>query len=282
MFETFAAHEDVGWFSNWFDRCPKAPLISVLSRLADFEWFRGHKKQDFQKTPTRRFQVIPEETYVIWEVYGRKSFTSDYLLDVEATDEEKQRLRGLVAKVLTYHGKKRFANKLTGPLRISYLNSVFPDALFVHIIRDGRAVVHSLMHVDFWKEKSGFAKPFWDNGLSEKYLCEWEKYDRSPLALAAVQWRNVIELGRKESDRLSRDQYLEIRYEDFVLDPGDATQKLNAFCSLSPSETQRQYLATQVGVKDMNTKYLEAFKRDELVMLNDIMKDLLREFDYPV
>jgi Sulfotransferase family len=280
IFEVFSAHEHLGWFSNLFDRYPRFPCVSVLSRLANFSWFRGHKKQEYQRTPTRPYQILPEETYSVWEMYGRKEFPSDYLLNVQASEVEKQRLHKLIAKILMYQGKKRFANKLTGPSRIGYLNSIFPDALFIHIIRDGRAVVHSLMNVDFWSEKGGLVKPFWDNGLSDKYIQEWEQSRRSPLILAAVQWRNIIELTRTESRILEGDRYMELRYEDFLQHPEDSVSKINKFCLLPPAESQREYLLSKIGLKDMNEKYLGAFRPDELVTLTATMKDLLLDLGY--
>ena len=75
-------------------------------------------------------------------------------------------MRATVAGVLRYHGKARFAAKLTGPARISYVSSIFPEARFVHVVRDGRAVVQSLMKVEFWGARDRMTRPAWENGLT--------------------------------------------------------------------------------------------------------------------
>ncbi len=282
MFEVFSAHEALGWFSNWFNGFPGVPAISFLSRLANLDVMRGYKRPKHRKRFFHAYQLFPAESYAIWERYGRKAFSLDYLLNVEAHNVEKQRLYQLIAKTLAYHGKKRFANKSTGPSRITYLNSAFDNAHFIHIIRDGRAVVNSLINVGFWKENNSLTQPFWNNGLPNAYVQEWKNHQSSPLALAAVQWKNIIEIAREDSKVLQENRYLEIKYEDFLTSPYDTINRINDFCKLPYSEAQQQYLIKKVNVRNMNDKYLEAFNHEELPMLNNIMEALLLDLHYPV
>lgn len=276
IFETFCAHQDLAWFSNYFTRVPCCPSVSFLSRLADYPWLRGQEQTRAEhRSLLKRCQIIPVENYTVWVKYGRTDFAVDYLLDAKADDSEKQRLDRIINKVLCYHGKRRFVAKLTGPARISYLNSLFPDALFIHIIRDGRAVVNSLMNVKFWIDGGGVVAPYWNNGLQSRYIEEWEASGRSKLVLAAVQWKNIIELARAESGALDGHRYLEVRYEDFMDNPEATLTRLNEFCGLSQSSSQRRYLLKNARLKDMNSKYRERFNQDELDALNIAMQDAL-------
>ena len=92
-----------------------------------------------------RFRVGPSEAYPVWERYCGERFVYDFMLGVKATPEERERVRRLVGKLLRYQGKLRFATKITGPARIGYLASIFPDAQFVWLVRDGRDFVTSAL-----------------------------------------------------------------------------------------------------------------------------------------
>lgn len=80
---------------------------------------------------------------------------------------------------------------------------MFPKSPFVHIIRDGRDVVCSLMTMDWRDPKTG--KAF-------DYTQDVKK--------AAEYWASAVRIGREaQKDPMIRSNYLEIRYEDLVTDP---------------------------------------------------------------
>ena len=76
-------------------------------------------------------------------------------------------------KQLLVRKRNRLLIKITGWPRIGYLNEIFSDAKFIHILRDGRAVANSLINVEFWR---GWQCPQnWRFGrLTEKQQKEWE------------------------------------------------------------------------------------------------------------
>jgi hypothetical protein len=83
-----------------------------------------------------------------------------------------------------------------------------PDALFVHIIRDGRNVALSL-------DAKGWSHPLF-----------WEK-NRGVMA-AGVYWKWTILKGRADAPALGKD-YLEIIYEDLISKPRETLARLGAF-----------------------------------------------------
>lgn len=84
----------------------------------------------------------------------------------------------------------------------------FPQASFVHIIRDPRDVALSL-------DKRQWTRPL-----------PWDKH-RSLLA-AAVYWEWIVRKGRKYGARLGS-RYVEVRYEDLVEQPETPLKKLGDF-----------------------------------------------------
>jgi hypothetical protein len=284
IFEVFAARRDLAWLSQHLQRSPGTPALAMLSRMADLtpSMRRSVSRSDQLRPWLERLRVGPVEAYDLWEHCCGEKFRYDYLLGVHARPEESRCVRSTISKVARFQGKPRFAAKITGPARIGYLSSVFPDARFVHVVRDGRAVVQSLMRVQFWRQRERMHEPAWRNGLVEGDLADWERYERSPLALAAVQWRRVLESSREEAAGLAPDRYAEVRYERFVSQPREVLDAVASFCQLPRSARAEEFLETRFELRDMNFQWQERFDDGEIAMLNDLMGSTLEEFGYDV
>jgi len=94
-------------------------------------------------------------------------------------------------------------------LRVAQIKQEIPEALFVHIIRDGRDIALSL------RKMQGF-NPF-----------PWSRKPRS-LEETALYWEWMVHKGRSAGHAIPRD-YAEIRYEDLVSDPRGTLKRLRDF-----------------------------------------------------
>lgn len=94
-------------------------------------------------------------------------------------------------------------------LYVKQIKAEIPNALFIHIVRDGRDVALSL-------QKMGGFRPF-----------PWNRRQLG-LTATAVYWRWMVKHGRSEGNRISPD-YLEIRYEELVSDPTPVIGKISQF-----------------------------------------------------
>ena len=285
VFEALAMHEDLGWWSNYSSRFPKLPILAAFSRIYDIPMLqsilRGEKRQCWQgNSRLNRFLPRPDECYEIWELCCGNKFSWDYLIGAKASLEERRKLWNAVRLLLRFQGRSRFVAKITGPPRIGYLTSVFSDAIFVHVVRDGRAVVNSLLNVDFWIEGGGYDRPWWRNGLQEGWETEWKSFDSSPISLAALQWRTIMEVTDWERRRISSNQYFEVRYEDYVGDPVGVMAQILKFCELAPSYLVSNYVGKANRYANMNQKYLQTFSAKEIDVLNQIMCEWLQRFGY--
>lgn len=281
LFEVFASHEQLGWLSNYSARFPHWPSLNALLRITDtrFWYLRGKKQQYGPRSLVNRLLPKPQECYPFWEEYCGDKFLWDFYLQPENDPEVRRRLVSCINSTMKYQSRKRFTAKFTGPARIHYLRSIFPDALFVHVIRDGRAVVDSLLRVKFWKEKGGLDTPFWHGVLSDKDEQILDEYTRDPVALASIQWRNVILGIRAEAGSLGEDEYLEVKYESFVEDPMGVVAMIQEFSGLEFSARVRDQLALYKEFHNMNNKYKSRVS-NEIRMMEEIMGPLLAEFEY--
>ncbi|CAN5295179.1 hypothetical protein BH24PSE2_BH24PSE2_12860 [soil metagenome] len=281
-FEVFSRHEELGWptmYSEWF---PHKPWVNVLRMALDNRYIRivGEKKQYGRKVIGNRFLPQPSEAYRFWDAYAGYNFSRSYLHDISPDQETIQRVRAAVAGLLRWQGKPRFSAKLTGPPRMMFLSKVFPTARFVHVVRDGRAAVHSVLNVGFWRDQGGLVEPLWAGGISERDLRVWRTNGGDAGLLAGLQWKRILEVARIESETIGKARYREVRYEDFVQSPHSTLSDIYGFCGLSDSSEGHEYIDRNIRLQNMNDKYREDFTEDYLQRLNDVMEPMLAKLRY--
>ncbi len=118
-------------------------------------------------------------------------------------------LRILMETIARKQGANRWAEST--PLHLLYLpliKKLVPDALIVHIIRDGRDVAVSL-------DRIGWIKPF-----------PWDR--RRKLLAPAIFWKWIVSKGRKYGRAMGGD-YLEVHYEDVVEKPRETLARIGVF-----------------------------------------------------
>jgi hypothetical protein len=228
VFEQYALHPDLAWLSNYARVFPRHPSINIARRLVDNRWLnlRGAKNQFGELGRINKDLPRPDESYEFWRVHSNDEFARDYLLGRHATAHERRQLRDALEQTRTWQHRPRVTAKLTGPGRIGYLASVWPEAHFAHVIRDGLGVVKSLLNVSFWRKNGGYERPWWSNGLTQTDLDRWQAEDKDPGVLAALQWRRIVETTRSEAGLLAPSQYTEVTYEGFTADPPAAIAHL--------------------------------------------------------
>lgn len=282
IFEIVSAHESLGWISNYSRRFPQWPELNAIRRFVDNRYWtvRGEKSQGQELSWWNRLIPRPSEAYPFWERYCGEKFLWTFLRGVCATERERRVVRKVIGQTLWWQGRSRYIGKLTGPPRIHFLSSIFPDAIFVHIVRDGRAVVDSLLKVDFWNQGGKHTKPMWRDGLGESDYAEWRQAGSSPLALTAIEWRKVIEATLAEKEELPAGRFIELRYEDFIADPHGAVSQLFEQCGLKDSRHVHRYIDERPsGLPGMNFKY-RARPQSEIVAMESVMAPYLSHYGY--
>lgn len=283
MFATFATHPDLGWFSQYHERFPSTPGIAGLARAADLlpGARKGVRRHTDSRSLVQRLQIAPIEAWAIWERCCGEKFRFEYLEGVEATPEEQRCARRMVKRTLLLQGKRRFATKITGPARIGYLSSIFPDALFVHVIRDGRGAAESIMRYPSWNTTFRMQFPAWRGGLAESDLAAWRERGSSPLELATLQWRAVVEGARREAAELAPGRYYEIRFEDFIEHPHEKIEDLYAHAGLASAERPHDYIDERLQIRDLSESWRPRMAESEVKALERLCGDLLQELGYP-
>jgi hypothetical protein len=153
------------------------------------------------------------------------------------------------------------------------LKKYLPDALFIHMIRDGRDVSLSLDARPF-----AWIRPFsWD--MNEK------------LAVTAIFWEWIVKKGRRLGQRLGGD-YIEIHFEQLQADPCGTLAWIGEFIRHdldydrirrvgigSVSEPNTSFKGDQGGPVG---RWKRNFTPEKLALVEALVGPTLRELKYPL
>jgi hypothetical protein len=121
-------------------------------------------------------------------------------------------------------------------LRVSLLNEIFPDALFIYLYRNPRENISSMM--DAWQsgrfvtydKLSGRGSP-WSLLLPPG----WQSYNDASLEqITAFQWRAANTAILSELSRLDRRRWMVVSYRQQAYDTVNTVKKICEFCDVSP------------------------------------------------
>lgn len=249
-----------------------------------------------------------EEPRHVWS-WGHNYRRDDSLTAADATPRIKAHIRRRFGRYLEASGRSRLAEKTpSNCLRLPFIYEVFPDGLFLHIFRDGRAVVHSTDTVTRtrlpdreWYARRLLGTPLWEwpaflprawrtlgrrlVGKSMAYWGprppgwrQWLRQD-SRLAVLARQWRYTLEPVLDFRSRVPTSQWLDIRYEDLVRDPVRHGREIERFAGLSESAAFEDHLE-----QECHTDRLDAWRSkldgEQLEALRPVLEPALERLGY--
>jgi hypothetical protein len=150
-------------------------------------------------------------------------------------------------------GKGLVGDKSPGYVRyLPTLHGLWPDAKFVHVVRDGRDVCLSVLD--------------WRKGVTR-----FSTFDDDPVTTTGVWWQWYVQLGREGGSQLGPGLYHELRYESLVAEPERECARLCEFLGIDydPAmlrfhegrtrskpglSTKAAWLPVTVGLRDWRTQ----------------------------
>lgn len=157
-------------------------------------------------------------------------------------------------------------------LHISRIKRDIPEAIFVHIVRDGRDIALSL-------KKMGAFTPFF-----------WSRRPGS-LQETALYWQWMLRKGREQGKKYPAD-YIEVHYEALVTEPAKTLRRLGQFidhdldyeriqsASLgSMTSTNSSFRDEQMRTTPVN-RWRQVLSGQEVGEIENLIGDFLEELDY--
>jgi len=182
--------------------------------------------------------------------------------------------RIVMKEVAQKQGVDRWADST--PTNIPYLLEIkrgFPDALVIHIIRDGRNAALSL-------DRHGWSRPL-----------PWDR--RRGLLAAGIYWEWIVRKGRMLGESVKPD-YTEVRYEDLVNKPRETLAAVGRFIDHDLDYDRIQKAAVGSVRKPLTTftaeleqgsfnpvdRFKTVFSNEDLRLFESLVGDYLQQLGY--
>ena len=230
---------------------PRVPFYSPINRLGT-KLLRTSWRKDFGI-----FTMVvpnPDEGQQIWNYLLPN--TKKFLTEDDYTEALAQRIVSFCEQECRSWRKRRLLVKLPRLSRaVLLLNRVFPNANFIHIIRDGKAVALSNEH----------------------------KFARSPLGRplalreSAEYWKETIFHLQSAGEKIG-DRFEIIKYESLCQDVRGVVSSIMKSTGLTETDTVLEELPATLSIT--NERQYERCSSESMRLLNDILQPTLAEHGY--
>jgi omega-hydroxy-beta-dihydromenaquinone-9 sulfotransferase len=273
--EILFRHRLLGFLSNYNEKFPDYPYVSILRHLFDNKFYRsiGIKKQQHnQPGALNRFLFTPSEAWSFWQnlMAPQIDFSRNFLLGYKANQELIDKTHQYLGRVLFWQGRDRLAFKITGPSRLEFLLSIFPDAKIIRIKRDPLATVYSFLNVDFWKIQ-GIQQLWWKGAYSSAELEIVEKNKNNPVWMTAFQVKKILDITDREIKQFNPN-LTEVIYETFIEDPLFFTKEIFNSLGLGDDSYAYKYFK-EFPIKKSKTFDINVFSKEDIKLLSKFFND---------
>ena len=162
---------------------------------------------------------------------------------------------------------KRTANNR----RLRLLATIFPNARYVHLVRDGREVAQSLSTVEWWNGHT----VWWDG----RTALEMERAGEPRLAICARNWVRELEAVRAQLAQISPDRVLELDSSP-CCEIRCASWSASCASSASTSRTSYRDAIESLQLRPAPGKWQSDWGNEQLACVLDEVQPMLHELGY--
>jgi hypothetical protein len=257
------------------DANPELAIVHETLWIPKFYERRIGLTHDGEVTPELGVRLLEHRRF---DQLGIDAAELDRLLETFAGRPYTEFVSSLFDRFAAQHGKRLAGDKSPGYVRsIPVLHRLWPDARFVHLIRDGRDVCLSAIS---WKK-------------ADRVFRDHATWPNEPITTAALWWERSVRLGREAATALPQGLYVEVRYEDVVADPEAECRRVCEFLELDFDDamlnfhlgrtrstpgltTKRRWLPPTPGLRDWRIDMGE----DDVARFEAAAGELLDELGY--
>jgi len=250
-----------------------------------------------------------DEINYIWR-YGNRGFETDEFTREMANQDSVKYIRGQFEAQRKKQPTKTLVEKTcASSLRCGFIHEIFPNAKFVHIIRDGRDVAASAalrwnasLDIGYLLKKARFvpksdlfyyASSYFKARIhkltsGKSRLSTWgpkfegmqEAFTENNLPVAcAIQWQRCVSAAEKQLSELPSDQVLTIRYEAFTKNPAEEFEKVCQFLGSQPPRETIDELVKAVSNRSVG-KWEKQLDEQDVSEIRRLVGDQLDRLGY--
>lgn len=206
LYRTMGQHPEVGFYNRADRRWRRSPRIAhSLTRFSPID--------------------RPVEAQKIWDLF--RDGRDDVMVEADATPEAIAWYRKSVSTVLRLRGVTRFLSKYPRlSLRMGWIDAVFPGSLYIHIVRDWRAVINSTLGR---RAKRDAGSGRW---YGMRIPGSEEMADLPPELVAGRQYRITTQAIR-DRDEISGSRLVRVHYGELCREPEKTIRRICDHCGLA-------------------------------------------------
>lgn len=247
-----------------------------------------------------RMASLGKDSHFLWDMFHTiegADWTSHAVQPDEISSRERRVMYWLIDRLA---GGSRYVDKFPrNCLRVTHLQALFPDAYFIYIRRDGRAVVSSL--ITGWQAESKFGRgtslpvPLSIDGYSGRkwrFLIPpgWRDYasGRTLAEVCAFQWVSANEAVLAAKELIDPERWIEVSYEELLGSPRETTARLFEGIELPADDEVLRWaseLDTHVSRTAVTAPSREKWRKEhprEIESILPIIEPMMRRLGYEI
>ena len=257
-----------------------------------------------------QFSTWPcDEINYIWR-HGNRGFATDEFTREMADDKTAHYIRKQFQKFAAKHpGTSVVEKTCANSLRCGFIHQIFPEARFIHIIRDGRDVAASAalrwnakLDIGYitkkvryvpWSDLPYYATKYLNARIYKLFsgksrLSTWgpkfegmqEAFTEYELPVGcAIQWRQCVTRAMEQLAEVPPSQVLTIRYEQFTSDAATEFKKVCDFLGYNEADTDFETLTQGISNRSVG-KLKQQLSASQLAKIQKLAGALLSELGY--
>jgi len=252
-------------------------------------------------------EIVPYDIGYVWR-YGNEKISHDELKPSDLDNKIKFWIRKTLPKmtIKKKHSKFIFEKTVSNSLRVSFIEKIFPNSKFIHIVRNGRDVIHSSTkqwslppNKNYLIQKIRYF-PFsnYRYGLRFIWNLIYSKFMKLPTiwgpryngidqdiknlsieGLCSKQWSRCVNVAEEQLNRIDNKRVYRISYERLILDINEL-KNVCKFIGINNSSDVLKYYKENVVIKNDNSNTFE----DKLLQkaINKYANKTLKKLGYKI
>jgi Sulfotransferase family len=280
LYKVLCLHPEAAYISNWVRRFPGIPAVAAVHRGVRYApdrqlaaWF-GPDSNAYSYGRSRGALERAFPAPVEGEPIFRRCGLGVDEVDSGGARRQPVTIRRAFRQLKRWSGGDVVVSKrIDHNRRVVRLLDEFPDARFVAVVRDGRAVAASLAKVDWWPT---FPVWWWHDGSPQA----WDRLGRDPWELRARHWVEECRAMEEGLAEVPAEQVLRVRYEEITHDPLTVFEHVANWSGLAPEPAWRDHLA-RLSFPDRNEAWRRGLDDETVERIDRYQSRLLSTYGYP-
>jgi hypothetical protein len=270
----------VAYLSNYQKRYPEWPSLAYLQRLPNYfpklkrnSWFQAHGGAYFNEQRRWMQSIVPTPSEAE-PVYASCGIPLTPAEDYRPLPHTANCLRERFERILRTSGADVLLSKRTANnRRVPVLKQIFPNAKYIHLVRDGRAVAYSLLRVAWWNDHV----LYWTGKTPQQMVAE----GANPLELAARNWVEEMHSLERGIALIEESKLLEVQYDELLQDPHGQLQRILHFMDVVPqADATFQEIIESLHLRPRQEAWSRNWTESELCTVQDLQGDTLRRWGF--